>query len=243
MAALLAALLYFARPLKLGPLLHSGFAEPWRNLPRALIGFALAAGAVALILAAVAILGHSAFPTGEITARALRYSAAAIAIAIIEEGFFRAFVLGGLMRDFSAKRGALIASAAIYAAAHLMRAPTRFYLSGFHPRAGLDVLAASATRIIHPGEALPAILGLFLLGILLGQAFLITKRVYCSAGMHAGFVLGAKLWPAIAHTGAPVSRWLAGPGPVPLIAAPAAWVMAVVLILLLPALLGRRGHD
>ena len=79
------------------------------------------------------------------------------------------------------------------------------------------------------------VIGLFLLGMVLGGAFLLTGRVWFSVGMHAGFVLGAKTWPVMAH-GVPLPRWLAGPGPVPLIAAPASWALALATLIVLLSL-------
>jgi hypothetical protein len=123
--------------------------------------------------------------------------------------------------------------------AHVVRAPAHYYLIGIHPAAGMRNLAESAMRLAHPVAAFPELLGLFLLGVVLGEAFLLSRTVYFSIGMHAGFVLGAKSWPAIADSGMRVPRWLAGRGPVPLIGAPAAWAMAVTLMLLLPTLIAR----
>ena len=134
-----------------------------------------------------------------------------------------------------------MASSALYAVAHLVRSPKHYYLTGFHASAGLGDLAASAAQLGHPIAAAPMLLGLFLLGMVLGEAFLLTGTVWFSVGMHAGFVLGAKTWPLIGNRGAPASRWIAGAGPVPLIAAPAAWLIAFALLALLPRFLGRVG--
>ena len=117
-------------------------------------------------------------------------------IAIIEEGFFRAFLLGGMKGDFG-NRVALIASAAIYAVAHLVRSPARFYVTGYEPTAGLITLAHSVDQFTDPAIAIPTLIGLFLLGIVLGEAYILTGSVYFSIGLHSGFVLGAKLWPKI----------------------------------------------
>ncbi len=227
MVTLLVALLCFARPLRLAELLRAGFARPRANLVRAGVG---------LLVALVAV--HS-LPSREIAMRASSAVVAAIVIGIIEEGFFRAFLLGGMERDFGGGGGAILISSAIYAMAHVVRAPAHYYLIGIHPAAGMRNLAESAVRLSHPLATLPELLGLFLLGVVLGEAFLLSRTVYFSIGMHAGFVLCAKSWPAIADSGMRVPRWLAGRGPVPLIGAPAAWAMAVALMLLLPTLIGR----
>lgn len=232
MVTLAAAMLAIARPLGLFDLLRNGFADSRRAPVMVLCGFTLATLTVGTLFVIAFELNGS--PIGPIAARAARYIVAAAAIAFIEEGFFRAILLGGILRDFG-RPVALVASSAIYAIAHLVRAPARFYLSGLHPLAGLTNLVASADRIIHPGDAAAMVLGLFLLGMVLGAAFLLTGRVWFSVGMHAGFVIGAKTWPVIAH-GGPLPRWLAGPGPVPLIAAPASWALALATLIVLLSL-------
>lgn len=241
MVTLGAALLWFARPLELAELLRRGLGEPTRNLRDALAGLLLAlATMAALFAAAVVLCPGAAVGAGDLVVRAMGYVAAAIVIGILEEVFFRAIVLGGMAREWG-RRMALAASAAIFAFTHLVRSPARFYVTGFAPAAGLYDLGGIFERVAHPGAALPMALGLFLLGLALGEAFLITGRVYASIGMHAGFVLGAKTWPVIAHSQRAIPGWIAGPGPIPLIAAPAAWMLALVLMAVLPLLVKRRG--
>jgi uncharacterized protein len=246
MVTLLAAMLIWSRAMGFGALMRAGFAAPRANLARAAIGLGIALTAIATLFAlALASGAGGAATVGALAVRAVQFILPAILIGIIEEGFFRAFLLGGLRRDFG-PRGALLASSVFYAAAHLVRSPKRYYLTGFHPGAGLGNLTASAAQLGHPIAWAPTLIGLFLLGMVLGEAFLLSGTVWFSVGLHAGFVLGAKTWPLIADGGAPVSRWIAGAGPVPLIAAPAAWMIAVVLLVLLPRFLGRerrtRGH-
>jgi hypothetical protein len=115
-------------------------------------------------------------------------------------------------------------------------------LTGYHPLAGFKNLALSAARLGHPLAVLPVVIGLFLLGIVLGEAFILSGRVYFSIGLHAGFVIGAKTWPLVVdHLAVP--RWLAGPGPVPLIAAPAAWIAAIIIAGVLPLTMSSRGDS
>ncbi len=196
---------------------------------------------IAILLALGAAFGARAEPgAAAMLARAPKYVAGAIVIAIIEEGFFRAVLLGGMAGDFG-RTGALVASSAIYALAHLIRAPDHFYLARFDAAAGVHNLAASLAQLRHPAAALPALAGLFLLGLVLGEAFLLTGTVYFSAGLHAGLVIGAKLWP---YSGAPAAappHWIVGYGRPVLISGAAAWVMALVILALLPRLTGKRA--
>jgi membrane protease YdiL (CAAX protease family) len=232
------ALLFFARPLHLASLLHESFRYSHRSLPQLLLGLAIALAIMAALLAAGSTTLHRGFPLGSIAIRAARFATAALLIGLIEETFFRAILLGGLARDLGV-RTALIISAAIYAVAHLIRSPKHYFLVGFHPAAGLHNLSASFARIIHPGDLIAMLLGLFLLGLVLGEAFIRTRQVYLSIGLHAGLVIGAKCWGAVGAGAPPAPRWLAGPGPVPLIAAPAAWIFSLILFVLI----SRIGHD
>jgi membrane protease YdiL (CAAX protease family) len=243
MVTLLAAMLIGSRSMGFGALMQEGFAKPRANLPHVLIGLAISLSAIALLFGLAYTSGAgAAVSIGALLARAIKFALPALAIGVIEEGFFRAFLLGGMRRDFG-PRVALVASSAVYSIAHLVRSPAHYYLTGFHPAAGLYNLAASAAQLGHPIVAAPTLIGLFLLGMVLGEAFMATGTVWFSIGLHAGFVLGAKTWPLIAHSGAPISRWIAGPGPVPLIAAPAAWAIALVLLIVLPRLLQRDGSE
>jgi len=102
--------------------------------------------------------------------------------------------------------------------------------------AGAKTLAAYGERIVHVDVG-SLLLGLFLLGLVLGEAFVLSRRVHCSVGLHVGFVLGAKSWRLA--VGGPIPRWLAGPASVPLIAAPAAWATSLVLMVVLTLWLGQ----
>jgi uncharacterized protein len=230
MATLLIAMLACVRRLHLIERLREGFARPMARRRDFAVGLATSLGVILILFALAPVAGCGRLlPLLPLTERAAKYAAAAILIAMIEEGFFRAFLLAGIRSDYGTN-SALIASALIYAVAHVVRSPARIYLNGYHPLAGFQNLALSAERLAHPVEVLPVLIGLFLLGVVLGEAFLLTGKVYLAIGLHAGFIIGTKTWPLVVdHLAAP--RWLAGPGPVPLIAAPAAWIAAIVVAL------------
>ena len=81
-------------------------------------------------------------------------------------------------------------------------------------------------------------IGLFLLGLVLGEAYILTGSVYFSIGLHCGFVLGSKLWPKIILNRAAISWWIAGGGAIPLIGGAAAWVIAIVMLATLGPITG-----
>ncbi len=240
MATLFLAMLLAARGLNLGTLLSNGFLHPAKqNSVRMMRGLVVSFCTIAILFALALMIGGGAGDFGSVASRVPGYILSAIAIAIIEEGFFRAFLVGGMRNDFG-NTGALLASSAFYAVAHLVRSPAHFYVTRYEPAAGLVTLAHSMDQLSHPATAIPTLIGLFLLGIVLGEAFLLTGSVYFSIGLHCGFVLGAKLWPKIILDRAAIPWWLAGPGRVPLISAPAAWAFAIIVLVSLRPLTGAQ---
>jgi len=239
MATLLVAMLFVARDLNLAALLSRGFKHPWApSVARAIRGFVVAMCAIAILFALAFAVGGAGVGDHEAAAALIpKYLISAIAIAIIEEAFFRAFLLGGMMGDFGS-RVALIASAAIYALAHLVRSPAKYYVSGYEPAAGLFNLAHSVDQFKDPAIAIPTLIGLFLLGLVLGEAYILTGSVYFSMGLHCGFVLGSKLWPKVILNRAAISWWIAGGGAIPLIGGAAAWVIAIAILATLGPITG-----
>jgi CAAX protease family protein len=235
-------IVYDARALGVVRLLRSGFLRPAAEIGRALRGFIVAVAAIATLCAAAALFG--ALPARHLSgafARLPKYLLSGIAVGIIEEGFFRAILFGGMREDFG-RMPALIASSAIYALAHLVRSPAHFYVTGLVPLAGLRNVAGSTAQFADPATALPTLAGLFLLGIVLAAAYVVTGTVYFSIGLHGGLVVGAKLWPHLvrAHS---VPGWLEGWGRLPLISGAGAWALTIAILLMLRPLAGPAADD
>jgi membrane protease YdiL (CAAX protease family) len=230
MATLLIAMLFAARDLNLVSLLSRGFTHPaGPSIARAIRGFVVAMLAIAILFGLALTVGGGGVGDHEAAVGLIpKYFLSAIVIAFIEEAFFRAFLLGGMKADFG-NRVALIASAAVYAVAHLVRSPARFYVTGYEPTAGLLTIGHSVDQFTNPAVAIPTLIGLFLLGIVLGEAYLLTGSVYFSIGLHCGFVLGAKLWPKMILNRVAIPWWIAGGGAIPLIGGAAAWVVAIAI--------------
>src|SRR5581483_507119 len=163
MVALGVAMVIAARALRVFPLLRTGFAHPAANLSLAARGLAVALGVMALLLAIAAAI-HGLGHAGHALRMLPKYALSGIVIALIEEGFFRAFLFGGMEADFG-RTGSLIVSSAIYAIAHLVRAPAHFYVTSLEPDAGVRTLALSFSQLGAPLTALPTLFVLFLLGI------------------------------------------------------------------------------
>ena len=238
MIGLALVLILGAPNLRLVSLLRTGFARPVANFAFTTRGLLVALGVMlVLFLVASAMEG---FPSAGYAARLLpKYVLSAVVIALIEEAFFRAVLFGGMEGDFGST-GALIVSSVIYALAHLLRAPARMYVTTLDLTVGVRTLGLSFSQLSAPASALPTLIGLFLLGVVLAEAFILTGTVWFSVGLHAGFVIGAKLWPKMMVTRRGLPGWLAGWGRQPLISGAAAWVAALAVLLLLRALAGTR---
>jgi len=232
MVTLLVAILWESRELNLLRRLRAGFAQPLSSLPAVVCGFMIGGAAMGVLWELawlIAPLSARAYPASLMINLVLSIIPALI-IAIIEEGFFRAFLLDGITEDFGRPIG-LVASSVVYAAAHLVRSPARFQVVGIHPLLGLQTLAASLGQLGHPIAAAPGLLGLFLLGLLLAAAFIRTGRVYFPIGLHASVIVGAKAWRKFAPGAQSAPGWLSGYGRPPLISGAAAWVITLALLI------------
>lgn len=218
-----------AGALKLLPRLKQGFSNPCRNWRLSCLGFGAGLAAVAVLWMIAAALDQRA-PLAAVHPWELlsRYLPAALAIAILEEAFFRALLLDGLSEDFGTRAG-LVLSAAVYAWCHQMRAPARFEMVTFQPLAGFINLEHSLAQGAALESAFPLLVGLFLLGLLLGEAYLVTGTIYLSLGLHASVVLGSKSWHTLVNA-SHLPGWLEGYGGPPLIGGAAAWGLTLLLL-------------
>jgi membrane protease YdiL (CAAX protease family) len=220
--------------------LGAGFAGPLSNIPAVLYGAGTGTAAIAVLWLLAWIIAPASSP-GRLSSLLIAVVInliPALTIAAIEEGFFRAFLLDGIADDFGI-RAALVTSSAIYAVAHLIRSPAHFELSSVRPLAGLQNLAASLAQLGHPLQAAPGLFGLFLLGLLLGEALVQTGRVYFSIGLHAMLVIGAKTWRKLGPAAQLAPGWLSGYGRPPLISGAAAWMITIVMLIAVRRLIGR----
>ncbi len=234
MATMAVAMAVLAKRLRLVALLREGFRCSPASLHHAVRGLLAGACVIgALFALAFAFGAHGGPQSAKVVARLPGYLLGAVAVAVIEEGFFRAFLLGGMVDDFGAT-GALLLSSAVYAVAHVVRAPARFYVADFEPAAGLRNLAASLGALAHPLASAPALIGLMLLGLVLGSAFLRSGSIYFSAGLHGVLVLGAKSFRALRTPRVKLPRWLSGYGRIALISGVVGWTAALVLLVLVP---------
>lgn len=242
MGSIAVALVVFARQLGLGALLRSGFDGPRRKLASGLRGTAVGIAAMALLLLLAVLAGGGRPPDwAGIAADLPKWLLSAVTVALIEESFFRAILLGGMQRELAATR-ALVVSSIIYAGAHLVRAPDKYYVTTFEPLLGLQNLIASASQLAGLEAALPAFIGLLILGLVLGRAYQRTGNVYFSMGLHGGIIIGLRVWSKCVWRNK-LPFWIVGDLNTPVISGFAAWAIALTMLATLPCLLGAQSRD
>jgi uncharacterized protein len=132
--------------------------------------------------------------------------AASIAVPLIEEWFFRGIVLGVLLRT-GRKYMPILAVSALFAAVHFLKAPER--TSAFVTwSSGLNSIANSFGRLGDPMMVVSAFATLFLIGCVLADARVLTRSLWMSIGLHAGWILGSGAFSLLARRQTLALPWL-----------------------------------
>jgi membrane protease YdiL (CAAX protease family) len=156
----------------------------WRH---AATGWTLAAVPLAYVsvtlLNSGAIVLKNAIPWAAVAG----ITAAAIAVPIIEELFFRGLILGILLRGCRPINAAVITSA-FYSVIHFLKAPDHTnaavsWTSGFRS------IAHAFSQFADPMMVLSGFATLFLVGLILADARLRTVSLWLPAGLHSGWIL------------------------------------------------------
>jgi membrane protease YdiL (CAAX protease family) len=164
-----------------------------------LAGFLLAL--VPLLCCGAALLGQHAY----VIRNNVRWSGsgtvviATIFVPLIEELFFRGFILGILLRCWKVA-SALIATSALFAIIHFLKSPEDeagpvTWTSGF------TSLAHSFDQFREPLLVLAGFTTLFVLACILADARIRTRSLALPIGLHAGWIFGAGIFSIIARGG------------------------------------------
>ncbi|MEP7071074.1 MAG: CPBP family glutamic-type intramembrane protease [Verrucomicrobiota bacterium] len=146
-----------------------------------LAGIPLACAAVGLVMAKVFVLKPELPWSGMAT-----MTAAAAAVPLLEELFFRGLLLGVLLRDLRPFTAGLV-SAAFFAILHFLKAPKSTnplvtWASGFNS------IAHSFAQFCDPIMLLAGFSTLFLLGCILAHARQRTASLWLPIGLHSGWI-------------------------------------------------------
>lgn len=151
---------------------------------------------------------------------------ASIAVPFIEEAFFRGIVLGVLLRT-GRKYIAIFAVSVIFAAVHFLKAPDRTseivtWTSGF------SSIAHAFDGIGDPMMLAPALATLFFIGWILADARVVTRSLWLSIGLHAGWIFASGTFSLLARQRIPALPWVGKNllvGIIPLGVAAITWVI------------------
>ena len=162
----------------------------WRHV---LVGFALGLGSLALVVAVTVALGTRSLnldkSSGQMVGAILRYLLTGVVVALIEETFFRGALQGAFQRGMNVSAAVILASV-IYSALHFVK-PSRVIIPAEQVTwsSGFTCLSGIASRSFGERNVLVGFVTLFLAGCILGLAYVRTKALYLSIGLHAGWVL------------------------------------------------------
>ncbi|MBO1224698.1 MAG: CPBP family intramembrane metalloprotease [Candidatus Scalindua sediminis] len=196
MLAALIVFIFFGKSLKIVTLISSAIRLRQGFFRQFLFGF-LMAGISLLIYYSLAILFgawmiHVDFDSvGIIVSKIIKYVLLGCLIGFIEEAFFRGFILQSFMEDMSLPV-AVCACSLIYSMLHFFRADVHV-ATGFQAFVGFTTIIQFFKPLFFQFiNNLPSIIGLFLVSVVLSYAFIQTKSLYLSIGLHSGWIFMMK---------------------------------------------------
>lgn len=148
----------------------------------------------------------------------VKLSCTAVAVALIEETFFRGGLQGALQRGMQ-WRAAVAISSAIYSTVHFLRPGGKILADQVDWSTGFVYLGQLTANSFRGTDVFVGFVSLFLAGALLGWLYYQTGSLYWPLGVHGGWVLANEF-----------VRWLGGGR---IISQPVTWVVLMVVWLAL----------
>ena len=221
MIGAIVALVVFRKRLDIGSLATTGLRGSGRGLRELLWGIALGVGSLALFMVLLTELGawearESSKSVIGVLFKSLRSAAG---VGIMEEILFRGFLLQSLAVSLGA-RWALFLSSAFYSILHFFDGKVLVTV-GFDPLIGVKTVGEFFSPLLAEPAVLldrarwdesivPGTIGLLLVGIVLGYAFIRTKRLHLCIGLHGGWVFVLKFQKLFIRRSGDELRWLYG---------------------------------
>ena len=171
----------------------SAFREERAIVARIVLAFVLSASialAALPLLAATGALELREVDPVYLVRKILPVIPAAVLIALLEELFFRAILLRGVMRTLPTAI-AVIGTSLFFASLHFLSPDRHYEYPGWSPTVGFEYLGPVIMRAWDPGFA-PAFFGLSLIGLALALVYLRGRSLAACVGLHAGWILAAK---------------------------------------------------
>jgi membrane protease YdiL (CAAX protease family) len=204
MLALLAGFVLVARRMRLADRTSLGYGLPLPAFVRqAGLGFALGTvlmlPVVALVFALDLRAPKEAFDAAMLARFAAKGLVTGIAVALIEETFFRGAMFTAIRRE-SGARTAIVLTSLVYAAVHFI-GKNRIPAAEVEWASGLEHIAATLRAFADPASIVDALLALTAVGVVLGAVRAMTGNIAACIGLHAGWVW---IITALRETSAPV---------------------------------------
>lgn len=159
----------------------------------------------------------------------ISYLLSGFIVALIEETFFRGFVLQSLRRDTSLAL-TLIVTNFFYAIIHFFRPEVFSEIKVLNIESSLLGLRFFIMPLVTNWQQIwPDFLGLFLIGLVLSFAYLRTGSLALSIGLHAGWIVGMKMLSLTTDVTRLGSLWVNGK----LVSHPLTWGVLLLFILIL----------
>ncbi len=148
-------------------------------------------------------------------------------VALIEEVFFRGFILQSLIKDMR-RWPAIFSTSIFFAIVHFFHARTMPDPTGFDPLSGFMALGYFFQPLLDPIQVMPGFVGLFLVGVVLAYAYLWSGSLYMPIGLHAGWVFAVKGEGLFLYQIEDVVPWFFGDGRV--VTGVFGWLMLLVML-------------
>ncbi|MEK6766291.1 MAG: CPBP family intramembrane glutamic endopeptidase [Planctomycetota bacterium] len=196
MLVALIVFIVFRKSLRFSILISSGLKIRSGFFRQFLLGFLLAGLSLLIYYGLGLISGawviHLDYDSaGVIILNIVKYALIGCLIGVMEEIFFRGFILQSFMENMPVPL-AVCACSLFYSILHFFKADV-LVTTGFQPFVGFVTMAQFLKPLFfHFIKHLPAIIGLFLVGVVLSYAFIRTKSLYLSIGLHSGMVFMMK---------------------------------------------------
>ncbi len=244
MVAALIVFLVYRKSLRFGTLISSGLTIRPGFFRQFLFGFSLAVLALLIyygigLLSGAWVIHLDFIIYDKLDSDVLRESIVDIfkylligcLIGFMEEIFFRGFLLQSFMENMSTLTAVIVCSL-IYSVLHFFRADV-IVSTGFQPFVGFVTMAEFFKPLFFDFvKHLPAIIGLFLVGVVMSYALIRTKSLYLSIGLHSGMVFMSKIDAIFISRFREKLVWLFG-GDSKLITGAIIWVFLICILMVI----------
>lgn len=130
----------------------------------------------------------------------------AAVVPLIEESLFRGLFLGVLLRGLR-RWPAIVLSAAIFSIIHFLKAPDRTTAT-VQWNSGFVSLAHAFDQFGEPMLVLAGFTTLFVIGLILADARILTRSLWAPIGLHSGWILASAVFAKLARRNFEALPWL-----------------------------------